>query len=97
MTSRKEEPNGTKGCPTKLGQHLLWHMLEKKIKRIKHPIRMKKKEEEEYKKEENTNERGGNTQSVNCNSENHMNKSLFTYFYKSVTVFGFLFKFPIAD
>ena len=97
MTSRKEEPNGTKGYPTKLGQHLQWHMLEKKIRRIKHQIKMGKKEEEEYKKEENTNERGKYTQSENCNNENHMNKSLFTYFYKSVTVFGFLFKFPIAD
>ena len=97
MTSRKEEPNGTKGYPTKLGQHLQWHMLEKKIRRIKHQIKMEKKEEEEYKKEENTNERGKYIQSENCNNENHMNKSLFTYFYKSVTVFGFLFKFPIAD
>ena len=58
---------------------------------------MKKKDEEEYKKEENTNESGRNTQSENCNSENHMNKSLFTYFYKSEIVFGFLFKFSIAD
>ena len=52
---------------------------------------------EEYKKQENTNERGRNMQSENCNSENHMNESLFTYFYKSEIVFGFLFKFPIAD
>lgn len=58
---------------------------------------MKKKEEEVYKKEENTNERGRNTQSEICDIENHMNKSLFTYFYKSEIVFGFLFKFPIAD
>ena len=97
MTSRKEEPNGTKGYPTKLGQHLQWHMLEKKIRRIKHQIKMEKKEEQEYKKEENTNERGKYTQSENCNNENHMNKSLFTYFYKSETIFGFLFKFSIAD
>ena len=49
------------------------------------------------KKEENTNERGKYTQSENCNCENHMNKSLFTHFYKSETIFGFLFKFSIAD
>ena len=97
MTSRKEEPNGANGCPTKSGQHLLRHMLEKKIRRIKHQIRMEKNEEEEYKKEENTNERGKYTQSENCNGENHMNKSLFPYFYKSETVFGFLFKFSIVD
>ena len=72
-------------------------MLEKKIRRIKHQIRTKKKEGEEYKKQENTNERGRNTQSGNYNSENHMNESLFTYFYKSEIVFGFLFKFPVAD
>ena len=97
MTSRKEEPNGTEGYSTKTGHHLQWHMLEKKIRRIKHQIRMEKKEEEECKKEENANKRGKYTQSENYNSENHMNKSLFTYFYKSETVFGFLFKFPIAD
>ena len=58
---------------------------------------MEKKEEEEYKKEENTNEREKYTQSENCNSENHIYKSLCTYFYKSGIVFGFLFKFPIVD
>lgn len=58
---------------------------------------MKKKEEEVYKKEENTYETGRNTESEISNTENHMNKSLFTYFYKSEIVFGFLFKFPIAD
>jgi len=52
ITSRKEESDGTKGYPTVLGQHLLWHRLEKKMKRIKQRIRIKKKKEEEYKKKE---------------------------------------------
>ena len=51
-TSRKEEPDGTKNCPITPGQHLLWHMLEKKIKRIKQRKRIKKKKEEEYKRKE---------------------------------------------
>ena len=29
--------------------------------------------------------------------KDHMNKSFFTYFYKSETVFGFLFKCSFAD
>ena len=52
ITSRKEEPDGTKNCPITPGQHLLWHMLEKKMKRTKQRIRIKKKEEEEYKRKE---------------------------------------------
>ena len=52
ITSRKEESDGTEGCRTILGQHLLWHRLEKKMKRIKQRIRIKKKKEEEYKKKE---------------------------------------------
>jgi len=52
ITSRKEEFDGTEGCPTIPGQHLLWHMLEKKIKRIKQRKRIKKKKEEEYKRKE---------------------------------------------
>ena len=52
IISRKEKSDGTKGCPSIPGQHLLWHMLEKKIKRIKQSIRIEKKKEEEHKRKE---------------------------------------------
>jgi len=41
---KKEEPDGIEGCPTTSRQHLLWHMPEKKMKRTKQMMKIRRKD-----------------------------------------------------